>query len=157
MSSPAYHPKLAAFQGIGRFGLLVHPGGEMPASDWREILQRLNVHLPILRVLVLWGDGSLTPGQRAYIETVQAATGLSTAVFTDSTVTRGLMKLKRWFGSRVEVFSKSQFEAGLLAFGVSRKDVTNLRRTIREMERMIDWSTNSSGRLPLKKPTTSRS
>lgn len=155
MSEAAYQPKRAAFQGVGRFGLLVHPGGEMLRPDWKEIVHRLNEHLPILRILVLWGDGTLTQRQRAYVESIQVSGDVSTIVFTDSTVTRGLMKLRQWFGSRVEVFSKSDFDAGLEAFYVQRDEGSNIRKTIREMERMIDWSVRSSGLIPLKKSASS--
>lgn len=123
----------------------------MLASDWNEIVQRLDAQAPILRALVLWGDGTLTQRQRSYVESIHIPSSVSTVAFTDSTVTRGLIKLRQWFGGSVAVYSKAELDTGLKSLGVSGNDIQCIRKTIREMERMIDWSLRSSERIVLKK------
>lgn len=149
MSTTAYQPKRAAYQGVGRIGLLVHPKGELFTPDWREIKLRLEEHAPILKFLILWGDGTLTLRQYARFDGLQRERDMPIVMFTDSTFTRGFVKLKHWFTLRHSVFPKSHLETGLNSLELSRGEVQAVRRTIREMERMIDWSVQSSGRIPI--------
>jgi hypothetical protein len=150
MSESPYHPKRAAYQGLGRIGLLVHPGGDLITSDWNEIATRIEEHRPIVKCLVMWGDGTLSIRQLSLFVEIQKISDLPIVMFTDSSMTRGLMKLKQWFSIKHQVFSKRSLENGLKSLGLTRNELQTVKKTIQEMERMIDWSIRSSSRISLK-------
>jgi hypothetical protein len=150
MRESPYQPKRAAYQGLGRIGLLVHPGGELIASDWNEIAACIEEHRPIVKCLVVWGDGTLSIQQLSFFVEIQKASNLTIVMFTDSSMNRGLMKLKQSFFIKHQIFSKRFFENELKTLGLTRRELQIVRKTIQEMERMIGWSIRSSSRISLK-------
>jgi len=142
--------KRAGYRAIGRFGVLVHPEGEMNNGDWDEIMRLTKAHLPNLQMLIVWADGTLTPMQRSSVLQQQLEGAFQVLTFTDSAPTRGVMKVLQWFGLNAQVLPKHQVVIGLEKAGLSPEESRNIRVAIRELERELNCGAISSSHIAIK-------
>ena len=124
----------------------------MPNGTWEELLLKFETDFPASRILIIWGDGTLTPRQRTSVQALHKKSAMKIVAFTDSARTRGAMKALEWFGIPVEVFSTLQLSSGLETLGSTREQILNVRMAIRELERGLNWRDSSVRHAAIKPP-----
>lgn len=129
----------AGYRELGRFGVLVHPEGEIVNGEWDALFLQMQGHPPVLRTMIVWSDGRLTATQRTAIAALYKEHVFRIVAFTDSAQTRGAMKALEWLGIPVEVLAKSELSSGLVKLGLTPEELSHLRTVIRQMEHGLTW------------------
>jgi hypothetical protein len=137
----------AGYRAVGRFGVMVHPEGEMLNRDWEDMVVQIRAHFGTLRMMVIWADGSLTPRQRSSIRTLREEWPVDSVMFTDSAITRGVVRVLQWFGAPVRVFPKTQLLDGLQTIGATADETRIVLSAIHQLECEISQSPGSDSRL----------
>jgi hypothetical protein len=129
----------AGYRELGRFGVLVHPDGEIVNGEWDALFLQMQEHLPVLRTMIVWSEGRLNATQRTAIAALYKEHVFRIVAFTDSAQTRGAMTALEWLGIPVAVLAKSEFASALVKLGLTTDELSHLRSAIRQMEHGLTW------------------
>lgn len=96
--------------------------GDIADSDWDRILADMEKY-PINNYLgVTTGTTTATPLQRKRVSDILTRRGISTAIITDSRLTRGLVTAVSWFTKNIKAYSHADLSIALARLNLTPQE-----------------------------------